>query len=325
MTSLFVFASMAILGATTVLGIFTNCVIVSVNLTEKARGKASLGSSDLILVTLGLSNIIFQLVMTANDFLSLLWSQLYYSDEVYNTLNTLLFLPAYASFWFTVCLCVYYCLQIVIFTNPFLLRVKGEIPKLVPWFLVIAVLTAIAIGVPAFWSTYKDTPSGDLPNNQSLDTEVPKLNLTYLLASNIIGCSLPLVLVGISNGLILKSLVTRSKLMEKNTSSPRTEAKERAARTVSLLLALYLVFYMSEIMMFVDLFPPSSPGFCICLMVIYIYSPAQSVILILGSPKLKKALQSLFQLLVCWKKKQMAKPNILFITLPGSEGSRLPK
>nr|DBA22663.1 TPA: hypothetical protein GDO54_013676 [Pyxicephalus adspersus] len=314
---------MVILGATTVFGIFTNCVIVSVNLIEKAKGK-SLGSSDLIIVTLGLSNIIFQLVMTANDFLSLLWSELYFSDEVYNTFNTLLFLPVYASFWFTVCLCVYYCLQIVIFTNPFLIRIKAGIPKLVPWFLVIAVLTSVAIGVPALWSTYKDIPSGGLPNNQSMDTEVPKLSLTYLLASNIIGCSLPLVLVAISNGLILKSLVTNSKVLEKNISnslSPRTEAKERAARTVTLLLILYLVFYLSEMMMFVDLFPPSSLGFCICLMIIYIYSPAQSVILILGSPKLKKALQSLFRFSVCWRNWKKDTPNIVFINLPESSSS----
>ncbi|KAM5193792.1 taste receptor type 2 member 40-like [Mantella aurantiaca] len=326
MLPVFLLVSMTVLSISTLTGAISNSIIIVVNIIDRinAKGK-SLGSSDLILLTLGLSNIIFQLVMTANDFLSLLWSELYYSDEVYNTFNTLLFLPVYASFWFTVCLCVYYCLQIVIFTKPFLVRVKGEIPKLVPWFLVIAVVTAIAVGVPALWSTYKDTTSGGLSKNQSLDTEVPKLSLTYLLASNIIGCSLPLFLVGISNGLILKSLVTSSKLLEKNNSnslSPRTEAKERAARTVTLLLVLYLVFYMSEIMMFVDLFPPSSPGFCVCLMVIYIYSPAQSVILILGSPKLKKALQSLFQLSVCCRNKQMDTPNILFINLPNPESSR---
>ncbi|XP_077137113.1 taste receptor type 2 member 40-like [Ranitomeya variabilis] len=318
MTSVFILTSMAILGVTTTLGIFTNCVIVSVNLVEKVKGK-SLGSSDLILVTLGLSNITFQIVMMANDFLSLLWSDLYYSDEVYATFNALLFLPVYASFWFTVCLSVYYCLQIVIFTNPFLVRLKLEIPKLVPCFLVATALTSVAISVPAIWSTYREFPNEGAPTNQSLESNVPKLSIAYLLSSNIIGCSIPLILVGISNCLILKSLRTKSKNLENSNSSvsprPRTEAKERAARTVGWLLVLYLSFYISEIIMFVDLFPPSSVGFCVCLMVIYIYSPAQSVILILGSPKLKKAIQALFQVFQHCNYKTADNPKIIFINL----------
>ncbi|KAM3936736.1 taste receptor type 2 member 40-like [Leptodactylus fuscus] len=317
MVTVFVLTSMAILGLTTILGTFTNCVIVSVNLVEKVKGK-SLGSSDLILVTLGLSNITFQFVMVANDFLSLLRSDLYYSDEVYATFNALLFLPIYASFWFTVCLCVYYCLQIVIFTNPFLIRLKAEIPKLVPCFLVTTVLISVVISVPAIWSTHKEIPSEGAPLNQSLESNVPKLSFTYLLPTNIIGCSIPLILVGISNGLIIKSLGTNSKNIEKitsNTVSQRTEARGRAARTVGWLLVLYLLFYISEIMMFVDFFPPSSVGFCVCLMVIYIYSPAQSVILILGSPKLKKALQHFLQLLQHCNNKTIDNPKILSIKL----------
>ncbi|XP_063800718.1 taste receptor type 2 member 40-like [Pseudophryne corroboree] len=317
MTPVFVLASMAILGVTTILGIFTNCVIVSVNIIEKAKGK-SLSSSDLILVTLGLSNITFQFVMTANDFLSLLWSELYFSDGVYATLNAMLFLPIYSSFWFTVCLCVNYCLQIVMFTNPILVRFKLGIPNLVPIFLVVAIIISVIVSVPAIWSTYRDIPTGSKPINQSLESDIPKLSITYLIPSNIIGCSIPLVLVGISNGLILKSLLSGSKALEKSASngfSPRTEARERAAKTVGWLLVLYMSFYISEILMFVDFFPPSSPGFCVCLMVIYLYSPTQSVILILGSPKLKKAMQNLLQLSQCRDSKQTDAAKILFIEL----------
>ncbi|KAG8596453.1 hypothetical protein GDO81_001910 [Engystomops pustulosus] len=308
---------MAILGFTTILGTFTNCVIVSVNLVEKVKGK-NLGSSDLILVTLGLSNITFQFVMVANDFLSLLWSDLYYSDEVYAIFNALLFLPVYASFWFTVCLCVYYCLQIVIFTNPFLVRLKSQISKLVPCLLVTTVLISVAISVPAIWSTYREFSTESTLVNQSFENNVPKLKISYLLPSNIIGCSIPLFLVGIANGLIIKSLATNKRNLENITSktiNPRAEARERAARTVGWLLVLYLLFYTSEIMMFVDLFPPGSIGFCICLMVIYIYSPAQSVILILGSPKLKKAMHVFFQLFQHWNNKKIDNPKILFIKL----------
>uniref|UniRef100_A0A8C5P971 Taste receptor type 2 n=1 Tax=Leptobrachium leishanense TaxID=445787 RepID=A0A8C5P971_9ANUR len=316
MLPVFLLISMVILGATTIMGTISNCIILSVNLIEKAKGK-SLGSSDLIMVTLGISNIIFQFVMTANDFLSVLWSDLYFSDGVYAIINTLLFFPIFSSFWFTVCLSVYYCLQIVIFTHPFLMRLKLGISTLVPIFLVTSVFIAIAISVPAAWSTYRDPFSGNVSNNETSDDSVPKLSLTYLLPSNIIGCTLPLLLVAISNGLIIRSLKSPNNVAEKgnNTQSQRAEARERAARTVGSLLLLYMSFYISEIIMFVDLFPPSSPGFCACLMVIYSYSPAQSIILILGSPKLKKVLLSILRLYEKTSSEEAETTKIVFIKL----------
>ncbi|OCU01543.1 hypothetical protein XELAEV_18007334mg [Xenopus laevis] len=289
---------MAILGATTIFGIVTNLIIVIVNLNDKVRGK-SLNPSDLILVTLGLSNMTFQFSMTANDFLSILWSDLYFSDAVYTAFITLLLFPIFSSFWFTVCLCVYYCLQIVIFTHPFLVHLKLTISQLVPYFLGVSVFISVVISIPGIWSTYRDPPNSNFSRNQSVEIELPKLSFTYLFYSNIIGCSLPLVLVGISNCLILKSLISKRTMLEKNkgdVQSPRTVARERAARTVGFLLLLYMSFYISEIFMFVDFFPPGSPGFCTCLMVIYSYSPAQSMILIFGSPKLKKALLNLLHI-----------------------------
>ncbi|NP_001165499.1 taste 2 receptor member 39 [Xenopus tropicalis] len=316
MLPIFLLVSMAILGATTILGIATNLVIVVVNLVDRVKGK-SLNPSDLILVTLGLSNMTFQFSMTANDFLSILWSDLYFSDAVYTTFITLLLFPIFSSFWFTVCLCVYYCLQIVIFTHPFLVQLKLKISQLVPFLLATSVFISVVISIPGIWSTYRDPPISNISNNQSLEMELPKLSFTYLFYSNIIGCSLPLVFVGISNCLILKSLISKSTMFEKNKSdvySPRTEARERAARTVGCLLLLYMAFYISEIFMFVDFFPPGSPGFCTCLMVIYSYPPTQSVILIFGSPKLKKALLNLLHFSKICGMEQIETPKILSVS-----------
>ncbi|XP_053312885.1 taste receptor type 2 member 40-like [Spea bombifrons] len=320
MLPVFLLASMAILGATTVMSTVTNCIVVFVNVSEKSKGK-SLSSSDIILITLGISNIIFQFIMTANDLMIILWSDVYFSDEIFSIFKSLLYFPIFSSFWFTVCLCVYYCLQIVMFTHPFLTRLKRRIPKLVPCFLVSSVLTSVAISVPAVWSSYRDQITGNVSSNQSLQGNVPKLSASYLISSNIIGCSLPLMLVAISNGLILRSLVSAGNKAEKisKANSPRAEARERAARTVGSLLFLYMSFYISEIMMFADLFPASSPGFCICLMVIYTYSPAQSVILIFGSPKLKKAILNLLRLFQRLSNEHLETPKILFIDLKVQE------
>ncbi|XP_063800820.1 taste receptor type 2 member 40-like [Pseudophryne corroboree] len=314
MPSVFILVSMTILGASTVMGVLTNSLILAVNIIDKVRGKA-LSPSDLILVTMSASNVLFQFIMLANDFLSFLESDLYFSDEIYTLFTVLLNLPIYSSFWFTVCLSINYCLQIVIFTNPLLIRMKFAVSQLVPQLLMASVLMAIATGVPAAWNLYRDPENANMSSNLSEEISVPKLNVAYLLPCNVMSCSLPLLLVGITNGVIINSLVTHKSDRNANGDlSPRAQGRVRAARTISCLLIIYISFYISEVLMFIDVFPPSSPGFCICLMVIYSYSPAQSIVLIFGSPKLKHVYSNLFSGVHGFKGKPR-KSTVLFIKL----------
>ncbi|XP_056427273.1 uncharacterized protein LOC130368044 [Hyla sarda] len=317
MLPVFIVASMAVLGVSTVMAVFTNSFIIAVNIIDKIQGK-SLSASDLIIVTLCISNIIFQFIMLVNDYVSFLETDLYFSDEVYVIFTVMIILPVYSSFWFTVCLSFNYYLQIIIFTNPFLIRLKIGISQLVPKLLLASVFIAMTTGVPAVWNFYRDSPGLNMSRNMTIEISVPKLNIIYLLPTNLLSCSLPLVLVGIVNGLIIKSLVTHTHKTDRNAKgdlSARAEGRVRAAMTISCLLILYLSFYISEILMFIDAFPPNSPGFCICLMVIYSYSPAQSIVLIFGSPKLKQISLSLLHYTGGSNKEKAKIPKVLFIKL----------
>ncbi|XP_029437468.1 taste receptor type 2 member 40-like [Rhinatrema bivittatum] len=300
MLPLFTLISMTVLGLSALVGILNNVFIVAVNCLDKAKGRAT-NACDLIMSTLGAFNICFQCTMTANDFCVFLWSEAYFSDQVYPVFNTFLIFTIFSSFWFTVCLCGFYYLQIVLFTHPILVRLKHSISSLVPWMLLWSVLISLLISLPVPWSIYKD-PINNITGdnfmlNTTLDEALPKINLYYLLFSNIIGCSLPLFLVGVSNILIVMSLCVHSRRMEQggaSVSTSRAEARMGAAKTVTSLLLLYVFFYFSEVLMFLDIFPPSSPWMCVCLMIIYGYSPIQSSILILGSPKLRKMFMRMF-------------------------------
>ncbi|XP_073480546.1 taste receptor type 2 member 40-like [Aquarana catesbeiana] len=297
----FILVSMIILGISTIMGVFTNSLIVLVNFVDKVKGK-KLNPSDLILVTLGSSNIVFQFIMLINDYLSFLDRDLYSSDQIYTLFTVLLVLPIFSSFWFTVCLSIYYYLQIVIFTHPFLIRLKLGVSRLIPKLLMASVFTSVANGLPAALNRHKDHLYLNVSTNQSMEVAVPKVNAVYMLPSTVISCSLPLALIGIANGMIIKLLITHSHKEDRNAQgdlSPRAEARRSAARTIACLLLLYISFYMSEVLLFIDTFPRNSSGFCACLIVIYSYPPAQSIVLILGCPKLKQVsfalLQSLFR------------------------------
>ncbi|KAM3936738.1 taste receptor type 2 member 40-like [Leptodactylus fuscus] len=321
MLPLFIVGSMTVLGISTVLTMFTNSLIIAVNIIDKMQGK-NLSSSDLIMVTLCISNILFQFTMLVNDYVSFLETDLYFSYEVYVIFTVMLIVPIYCSFWFTVCLSVNYYLQIIIFTHPFLIRFKIGVSQLVSQLLIASALMAMATGVPAAWNFYTDSPGLNMSSNMTMEISVPKLNVIYLLPSNLISCSFPLVLVGIANGLIIKSLLTHTHKSDRNTKgdlSARAEGRVRAARTISCLLILYLSFYISEIFMFLDTFPPNSPGFCICLIVIYSYSPGQSIVFIFGSPKLKQVSLSILHCIGGANKEKPKKPKVMFIKLRKKE------
>ncbi|KAM9330749.1 taste receptor type 2 member 40-like [Gastrophryne carolinensis] len=295
----FIVASMIILGLSTVMGVFTNSLIVFVNFADLVKGK-NLKPSDLILLTLGAFNIVFQFIMLINDYMSFLDCNLYNMDQIYTLFTVLLILPVFSSFWFTVCLSVYYYLQIIIFTHPLLLKLKLGVSSLMPKLLMASVFTSVANGLPAAWNRHKDHLYLNMSSNESLEVIVPKVSVLYMLPSTVISCSLPLVLIGIANSMIIKSLITHSHKDDRNVEgdlSPRAEARQRAAKTLGSLLLLYISFYASEVLLFTDTFTRNSPGFCACLMVIYSYPPAQSIVLILGSPKLKQVAMDLLRYL----------------------------
>ncbi|XP_056408225.1 taste receptor type 2 member 8-like [Hyla sarda] len=316
MLPVFILVSMIVLGASTVMAVVTNSFIIAVNLIDKAKSK-SLSPSDLIVVTLCVSNIFFQLIMIVTDYMSFLCADVYFTDEVYILSTALLMLPIYCSFWFTVCLSVNYYLQIVIATHPFLIRLKLAAAQLVPRLIMASVFISFATGLPASWNFQGNPSNQNMTINESVHISVADLNVAYPVPSTLILCSLPLVLVGIANGLIIKSLLVHTHNSDRNTKgelSAHAEGRVRAARTISCLLFLYICFYISEVLLFMETFPRSSPGFCTCLMIIYGYSPAQSIVLIFGSPKLKQVSLSLIHC-VGINKEKPKKPTVLFINV----------
>lgn len=317
MLPVFTLVSMIVLGVSTVMAVFTNSFIIAVILIDKAKSR-NLSSSDLIVVTLCVSNIFFQLIMLVNDYMSFVCGDIYFTDEVYILSTVLLILPIYCSFWFTVCLSVNYYLQIVIATHPFLIRLKLAASRLVPQLIMASIFISFATGLPAAWNFYRDSPNLNMSMNESVEISVPSLNVVYLLPSNLISCSVPLIVVAIANSLIIKSLVVHTHKSDKNVKgelSARAEGRVRAARTISSLLFLYILFYISEILVFIEIFPQSSPGFCTCLMIIYSYSPAQSIVLIFGSPRLKQVSLNLVRCFGGISKEKPNKPTVLFIKL----------
>ncbi|XP_078496639.1 taste receptor type 2 member 40-like [Lissotriton helveticus] len=308
MVPLFILISLAILVVTAFWGIITNTLIVVINIKFWVQN-GSPTSCDQILLTQAVLSICFQCTNAANDFLLLLWSQLYFSDQVFPVIYVLLLFTIFSSFWFTVCLCGFYCISIVSFQQPLFVLLKAKLPILVPWLLLWSVLLSLFTSIPAAWNIQREAAVTAVDNFTTEVSALPKLSKRYLLLSSTLGCCLPLLLVGMFNLLIIHSLCAHSRRMQRGGmvgfSSPRLGASIGAARMVTSLLFLYIFFYTSEILLILKTFAAVSPWFCLCLFVIYAYSPLQSIILICGSPKLRRETLGILQ---AWRLVQRGLP-----------------
>ncbi|XP_073527224.1 taste receptor type 2 member 40-like [Phyllobates terribilis] len=296
----FVLLSLTALAISTVIGFFTNSFIIVAHGMDRAKGR-NINPRELILFTLGLFNIAYQFSMVANDTVLYLWSDLYFSDNVYTIFSVLLLFTIFSSFWFTFCLCGFYYVMLGTFEKTLFMRLKQNISDVVPWMLLSSVFLSLFISVPVTWNIKKDEYTAqyneNVTDNSTTQQGTPHMSLQYLLVTSIIGCCIPLILVAISNILIIKSLCLHAKHLRKNTggmSVQSVEASVSAACTVTSLLLLYISFYVSQILLIMAIFDVDSIWFSVCLLVIYAYSPVQSIILILGSPKLKSALVKFF-------------------------------
>ncbi|KAM5193791.1 taste receptor type 2 member 40-like [Mantella aurantiaca] len=297
---MFVVVSISALGISTVTGFFTNSFIIVAHGMDRLKGR-EINPRELILLTLGLFNIVFQCTMVANDSLLFLWSDVYFLDNVYTIFSILLLFTIFSSFWFTFCLCSFYYLMLVTYEQTFFIRLKQSISDVVSWMLFFSVSISLIISVPVAWNIKKDEYAvqfdGNLTGNSTIQYGTPHMNLQYLLVTSIIGCCVPLILVALVNFFIIKCLYVHVKQLKKKAaamSMQSVDASVSAACTVSSLLILYVSFYVSETLLIMDIFKVDSPWISGCLVTVYSYAPIQSLILIMGSPKLRQMIHQWF-------------------------------
>ncbi|KAM4707022.1 taste receptor type 2 member 40-like [Discoglossus pictus] len=313
MLPIYVIFSITAMSISTMIGLLTNSFIIVVHGMDRAKGR-NVNPRELVLFILGLFNIAFQCTMAANDTVLFFWSDLYYSDNVYTIFSVLLLFTIFSSFWFTLCLCGFYYVMLVTSEHTFLMRLKQCISEVVPWILASFIFLSLAISIPVVWNIKVDYPSqinGNSTFNVTVEHTKPHMSLLYLLITSIIGCSIPLFLVAVTNILIIKSLCFNANSLGKSSGGMNmqsVEASVSAAWTVTSLLLLYFSFYVSEIMLFTfhrynfkdtGAITMDSLWFSVCLVVVYAYSPVQSLILICGSPKLKRTSLRLIGSIIC--------------------------
>nr|DBA18890.1 TPA: hypothetical protein GDO54_014784 [Pyxicephalus adspersus] len=292
-----------ILVVESIIGIFTNVFIVLVNLRDWLKGQ-SLNSSDHLVVSLALSNTCFSFANTAIIVCFIYFVEFVFPDYVFYIVYGTMSYTIFSSSWLSSWLCLFFFLKIINFKGGCFGWMKMKVGSLVPWLIFLSQVISCISSLPLIWTTTKvysqNSTSSDLGGNETSTVTKYKINEFYNIFSIIVNCFVPFLIVMATTGCIIASLSLHTRHMKQNmedSHGPSLKVHQAAARTMSSLLVIYLIFYVVELGL--GFLPMSSLFYWICFMLISFFPTLQSIVLITGNSKLR---QICSELLNCRKK-----------------------
>ncbi|KAM5140428.1 taste receptor type 2 member 7-like [Mantella aurantiaca] len=285
-----------------VTGLFGNIFILIVHFLEWLKTR-KYNSCNLIINFIGISNICLQIT---NDMLEIIYDvypDIYHQEWVDKLSTAFTTFLSLSSLWCSTCLCFYYCVKIVNFNGSLFSKIKAKLPVVVPWLLAFSVALSWSVGIPAFWDLYTDYSvtalniTGNVTLEESFYPFKSKCNCIYYLY--IVTASLAFVIIFLAGGTIITSLckhMARMRQKNEGLGHSRIRTQLSAAKTVTALLILYLIFYVTFSYMNNPEFNLDEVEGVICFIIISIFPTANAIILITGNGKLLNALKQVLRM-----------------------------
>ncbi|MEE6521621.1 hypothetical protein FKM82_019889 [Ascaphus truei] len=248
---------------------------------------------DLILLSMGLSNLALNTTMNTLLWLAMMLSHIQFYREIFLALSFLETFLIYLSFWLTAWLCVYYCIKIANFIHRFFFRVKLWISSVLQKLLLMSAVGCLIISIPSLGICHQTDPQENsthsLAANCSVDSQKSAFYISNIVIAAVLGLCVPFLLSLISIGITLTSLWGHVLRMKKNTSDfsiPRLQVHSRAARNMILLVVLSMSVCIAGFCR--SLFPHDPTNIFIksCWFFILCYPTTQAILVILGNTKL---------------------------------------
>uniref|UniRef100_A0A8C5QFX9 Taste receptor type 2 n=1 Tax=Leptobrachium leishanense TaxID=445787 RepID=A0A8C5QFX9_9ANUR len=252
------------------MGFIFNTAILSINYKRWKSGGRLL-PSDQIHIFIGVANILLQCFMAAQSVILAAFNHLLYVEEVIVTFFVLASFLIYVCVWLNTWLCVYYVVSIASFTCQFFVWLKGNLSNILLKLMLVSV-------VGSFFVSFKSI----------------NVNTFFQLLSLYLGCFIPFGLSNICLGHTLFSIlrhVWRIKHRDSDLSfSPNLQAHVRAAKTMTLLILLYISYCLGQVFgMLYKYYVDKVSVFSWFLLLFF--PSADSFIIIQSNTKLRKAFQ----------------------------------
>lgn len=285
----------AILSLETIYGLSTNAFIIFYHV----HGLDKCVSNKIILA-LSVSNILYACVSYINILILYFNPMAFLTTSITPTVYVFAMFIITSSSWLTACLCVFYFIKIQTFRSDFLSWMKTKVSSAIPWMILMSELLSVvtsSLNILEFIGNDAD------PKNISLaQLAMRKASSNGVFPSNLyisfVSSCVPFLLSVVTTAVTVWSLNKHSRKMEKkhtkSSVGPNVKAYENTIRNMIGLLIFYGVFYVTLFLFYFNLFASYSTGFWVFLMVIFLYAPVQSTLLIFSNIKLKEAWMKIF-------------------------------
>ncbi|NXW71942.1 TA2R7 protein, partial [Hirundo rustica] len=283
-------------------GMWINAFIVSVLCFGWVK-KKTLNSNEKILLLLSCSRISYLCFSWLYCSLSITYPNYLY---IQLTFQLIVFFQSFfncSNLWVSACLCGFYCIKIANFRNSFFIYLKVKADKIVPWLLLISVLSALSIGIIAY-----DLADTKLSNNRSstgqgnFSTVSDKMDENFFQIYFIYGFGIVTSFTAVicSALLLLFSLWRHKRKMQKNsTNSPSMDAHIKAMKSI---LSFFIMYSFNFIFLMLSLIPSRKEEnymAFLSLLFLFAFPGVHSLILIFSNPKLEKTLIGILSCVKC--------------------------
>ncbi|KAG8547849.1 hypothetical protein GDO81_027310 [Engystomops pustulosus] len=281
-----------------VTGITGNSFILIVHLLDWLRTH-DYNPCNLILSAIAISNIFLQGSVVFQEFAFVLFFDFYIQGRITVILIVIITSLSLSSLWSSTVLCFYYCVKILQLRGNLFYKLKVRLPVLVPWLLAFSFVLSWCVAITSYWDMYMDLSfattniTGNLTNIMVHEYK-SKCNCVFQLYNFVASVAFFLILV--TAGAVITSLCRHMRRMRQDsegTGHPRISSHLSAARTMTCLLVIYLIFFAA----FALLNDPSGPAdeiiITLNLICITLFPTVNCSILILGNRKLTNVLKKL--------------------------------
>ncbi|NWS10257.1 TA2R7 protein, partial [Pachyramphus minor] len=294
--------AMAIVTLEVFAGMWTNAFIVSVIGLVWVR-KKTLNSNEKILLLLGCARFCFLCNSWVYYFLLIIYPDYLFVHPIFQLLDSAQTFLNCSNFWFSACLCVFYCIKIANFGNSFFIYLKIKIDRMVPWLLLGSVLFSLLIGSVAY-----DVIDKALQNNLNVTCQgrIWKASLrldqhffpNYFIIGFGYAASFSAVIC--SALLLLFSLWRHKRNMQTNSMKDLSmDAHIKAMKFILSFFIMYSIHFLSLILTIIYSMKNENDDIFLIYLIQNAFPGFHSLILIFSNPNLEKRLLGIMACVKC--------------------------
>ncbi|KAG9461761.1 hypothetical protein GDO78_015819 [Eleutherodactylus coqui] len=293
--------SLVILVLETIVGSFTNGLMVIVNLISLLTNR-KLGSCDSILTCLGLSRFIFMWLVLYAFFITYLAPNF---KGIGLTFYYLVLFFNYLCLWFATWLSTFYCVRIVNIQRYIFTVFKTHFDDLLPFLILVSVVISASCSNSAAESGINQTFDMSRFGSEKNSLAGIGENFATFLILCVMGSIPPFALFCVSAGLVVHSLLRHMKKMKaQERTGFREPALDAHCRAIKMMAAFFMFFflYITALNLHGSGNTTEDLRSCIAIFFIGAYPSLHSVLLVNGNHKLRNTCVRILQKANCYQK-----------------------